>query len=329
MGNTTQDKKTRPAQTDKGLTGYRGRFAPSPTGPLHFGSLVTLMGSYLDARSANGQWYVRMEDIDRPRVVAGAADDILRTIEKMGIGWDGPVWFQSRREQRYHEALERLRSLGMVYPCGCSRREIVDSGLAGIDGSVYPGTCRNGLPPRRQARAERLRTNNEEIKFNDILQGETCQRLASEIGDFVVRRADGLFAYQLAVVVDDAAQEITHIVRGNDLLLSTPRQIHLQKLLQLPLPQYLHLPVAVNEAGLKLSKQTNTPPLDQNNLLSQLIMALAWLGQQPLNELAEATLDEFWGWAITRWDRQKIPCRPSLPVAAPGSVPGAAQTMVG
>ncbi len=329
MGNNTQDKKTRPAQAGKNLIGYRGRFAPSPTGPLHFGSLVALMGSYLDARSANGQWYVRMEDIDQPRVVVGAADDILRTIEKMRIGWDGPVWFQGHREQRYHEALDRLRSLGMVYPCGCSRREIADSGLSGVDGPAYPGTCRNGLPPNRKVRSERLRTNNEEIKFNDLLQGMTCQRLASEIGDFVVRRADGLFAYQLAVVVDDAAQEITHIVRGSDLLLSTPRQIHLQKLLDLLLPQYLHLPVAVNGDGLKLSKQTNAPPLDQNNLLPSLIAALDFLGQKPPSKLAEATLDEFWSWAITHWDRQKIPCRPSLPVAAPGSVPGATQTMVG
>ncbi len=329
MGNTTQDTKTRLAQAGKGLAAYRGRFAPSPTGPLHFGSLVALLGSYLDARSANGQWHVRMEDIDQPRVVIGAADDILRTIDKMGIGWDGPVWLQSHREQHYHEALDRLRSLGMVYPCGCSRQEIADSGLSGVDGPVYPGTCRNGLPPGRKARSERLRTNNEQIKFNDLIQGGTCQRLASEIGDFVVRRADGLFAYQLAVVVDDAAQEITHIVRGCDLLLSTPRQIHLQKLLKLTFPHYLHLPVAVNENGLKLSKQTGAPPLDQNNLLPQLITALDFLGQKPPSELAEATLDEFWSLAILHWDRQKIPCRPSLAVTTLGSVPSSAQTMVG
>ena len=228
---------------------YRGRFAPSPTGPLHFGSLIAAVGSYLEARSQDGVWLVRMEDLDPPRVMPGAAKHILHTLHAFGFDWDDPVVQQSMRSDAYHAALHRLRAEGLVYPCGCSRREIADSAVRGIEGPVYPGTCRAGLRDARAARALRVRTRDEPIGFTDAVQGEIVQSIAREIGDFVLYRADRVFAYQLAVVVDDAEQGITDVVRGSDLLLSTPRQIHLQRLLGLPTPRYLHLPVAVNADG--------------------------------------------------------------------------------
>src|ERR1700742_4386809 len=239
---------------------YTGRFAPSPTGPLHIGSLMAAVGSYLEAKAQGGRWLLRMEDLDPPREVPGAADGILRDLEKLGFKWHGPVLYQSRRRDAYEEALAKLGS--QIFPCACSRSEIADSALAGIEGPVYPGTCRDGLAPGKTARSLRVRVRSEDIGFDDALQGPIHQDLAKDIGDFVVRRADGCHAYQLAVVVDDAAQGVTHVVRGADLLLSTPRQIHLQTLLGLSHPSYMHLPVAVNAAGEKLSKQTGARPLD-------------------------------------------------------------------
>src|SRR5512135_3790364 len=217
---------------------YRGRFAPSPTGPLHFGSLVAAVGSYLDARHQNGTWLVRMEDLDTPRCIPGAAEDILRTLDVFGLHSDEPILYQSQRTAAYEEALNKLKADGSVYPCCCTRKEIADSAMNGIEGPVYPGTCRNGIPAGRAGRAWRVHTSNQPIGFDDALQGRITQHLESDIGDFVVKRADGLFAYQLAVVVDDAFQNITHVVRGADLIASTPRQIHLQRLLDLPTPSY-------------------------------------------------------------------------------------------
>ena len=290
-------------------TPYRGRFAPSPTGPLHFGSLVAALGSYLDARTQGGEWLVRMEDIDTPRNVPGAADDILRTLEVFGFEWDGEVLYQSDRHAAYGEVLEGLRAAGKVYGCACSRKEIADSAsLPAIDGGmVYPGNCRDGLPAGRLARAWRLRVDASEIAFDDRLQGCIGQVLERDVGDFVLLRADGLFAYQLAVVVDDAFQGITDIVRGADLLASTPRQIWLQRCLGYVTPSYAHLPVATNAAGEKLSKQTRAAPLNVADVAGELVAALRFLGQPVPAELAAAGVREVWAWALENWSFAAVP----------------------
>lgn len=262
---------------------YRGRFAPSPTGPLHLGSLVTALASWLDARAHGGTWLVRIEDIDYPRCVPGAADDIVRTLDALGLSPDEPPVWQSRREAHYAEALHRLEAAGMLYPCGCSRKEIADSLIHVRERHQtlgYPGTCRHGLAGKLP-RAWRVRVPDGPAAlqcFDDRWQGRQCQNLETELGDFVLRRADGLWAYQLAVVVDDGLQGITHIVRGADLLDSTPRQIHLQHLLGLPTPAYLHVPVVVNDVGEKLSKQSGAMAIDVSAPLDALRAAGAHLG---------------------------------------------------
>ena len=292
---------------------YRGRFAPSPTGPLHFGSLVAAVGSYLEAKTRGGLWLLRMEDLDPPREHPGAADAILRTIEACGMAWDGEIMCQSRRSEAYRAALARLEAQGLVYACGCSRREIADSGL-GPDGTlIYPGTCRAGLAPGKTPRATRVLVGAGMIEFEDAVQGPLRQDLAAEVGDFVLLRADGLYAYQLAVVVDDGEQGITDVVRGADLLDSTPRQIYLQRLLGLPTPRYLHLPAAVNAAGEKLSKQTLAPPVDARDPVPVLARVMVFLGQAPPAQLGRASLAEFWHWALAHWDARRIPRRRSLP----------------
>src|SRR5690349_18435216 len=283
------------------MTRYRGRFAPSPTGPLHFGSIVAAVGSYLEARTRGGEWLVRMEDLDPPRVAAGAADDILRTLEACGMQWDGALVRQSARGDAYHVALHRLREKGLVYPCACSRRDIADSAAAGIEGPVYPGTCRAGLAPGRAARALRADTRGANVLFDDALQGRIEHDVEKDFGDFVLYRADDVYAYQLAVVVDDAEQGITDVVRGADLLASTPRQIYLQQRLGLPQPRYAHLPVAVNAAGEKLSKQTFAMPIDASMPQPALVSALEFLGQHPPRELARTTVKELWDWALRNW----------------------------
>lgn len=285
---------------------YRGRFAPSPTGPLHFGSLVAAIGSYLDAKHHHGTWLVRMEDLDTPRCMPGAAEGILRTLAAFGLHSDEAVLYQSQRTVAYEAALHKLQASGAVYPCCCTRKEIADSALNGIEGPVYPGTCRNGISAGRDERAWRVRTNSEAVEFDDALQGCIVQHLESEIGDFVVRRADGLFAYQLALVTDDAFQKITHIVRGADLLASTPRQIYLQRLLGLPEPQYMHLPIAVNEMGEKLSKQTLATPVDTSAPLATMLHALEFLQQQPPAELSQTDVSTALEWATLNWDANKL-----------------------
>ena len=283
---------------------YIGRFAPSPTGPLHFGSLVAALGSYLQARMNHGQWHLRMEDLDTPRCMPGTADAILHALERFGFEWDGAVVYQSQRQPAYRAALDHLQATGQIYGCACTRREIADSSLHGIEGVVYPGTCRHGVPPGRAVRAQRVRTDNTRICFDDLLQGRVCQQLQTDLGDFVVLRADGIFAYQLAVVVDDAELGVTEVVRGADLLASTPRQIYLQNLLGLPNPAYLHLPVALNAAGQKLSKQTNAPALNPRHALPELCRAMAFLNHPVPDEVG--TLDEFWRWARSVWRPQQL-----------------------
>ena len=306
---TTQKKLSRPDPA------YRGRFAPSPTGPLHFGSLVAAVGSYLDARHHNGNWLVRMEDLDTPRCVPGAAEDILHTLAAFGFASDEPVIYQSRRTATYEAALQKLKESGAAYPCCCTRKEIADSALHGIEGFVYPGTCRHGMVHTRTTPAWRVRTDltAAPIAFEDALQGSISQNIETDIGDFVVKRADGLFAYQLAVVVDDAEQRITHVVRGSDLLASTPRQIHLQHLLGLTTPRYMHLPVAVNEAGEKLSKQTLAAPVDVAQPAATLLRALEFLKQAPPHGLANSDVPTILDWAVRNWQPKRLAGMRALP----------------
>jgi glutamyl-Q tRNA(Asp) synthetase len=249
-----------------------------------------------------------MEDLDTPRCVPGAADDILRTLAAFGLYSDEPVLYQSRRTAAYEEALGRLKAGGRTYPCCCTRKEIADSALHGIEGLVYPGTCREGIPYGREARAWRVRTDHSPapLEFEDTLQGHITQGLEREIGDFVVKRADGLFAYQLAVVVDDAFQDITHIVRGADLLASTTRHIYLQRLLGLNTPAYMHLPVVVNAAGEKLSKQTLAAPVDVSHPEATLLDVLHFLQQRPPESVANSDVRTLLGWATQYWDATKL-----------------------
>ena len=286
---------------------YRGRFAPSPTGPLHFGSLVAAVGSYLDAKSQNGKWLVRIEDIDLQRTVPGAANEILTALEGFGFEWDEEVVYQSRRTDVYSNAMNILQQRDLVYPCACSRKEIADSSIRGLSGLIYPGTCRHNPPHGKKSYAMRIRVTDAIISFSDRIKGRYSQKLSSDIGDFVLRRADGIFAYQLAVVVDDAMQHITHVVRGADLLDSTPRQIFLQQVLGYPTPEYMHLPVVTNLHGEKLSKQTNAMPVDVRDALPLLVKASHFLGQQPPPELLQGDVTSFWQWAIQNWRAAFVP----------------------
>jgi len=292
---------------------YRGRFAPSPTGPLHFGSLVAAVGSYLDARHHQGEWLLRVEDIDSPREVAGATDDILRTLERLHLTWDGPVIHQSQRTHLYEAALGELQQTGHLYDCGCTRKEVADSAVHTPTGAIYPGTCRNGLPAGRSPRSVRVRVNNTIIRMQDRLQTGLQQQLQTDVGDFIVRRADKLIAYQLAVVVDDADQGINQVVRGSDLLASTPRQIYLQQLLDLPTPAYLHLPIATDVSSAKLSKQSFAPPITVDDSNRAVLDALRFLQQALPDSPQDASLDEIWKWAADHWDTSAIPAYQTLP----------------
>ncbi len=288
---------------------YVGRFAPSPSGPLHFGSLVAAAGSYLEARAHGGRWLLRIEDVDTPRTVRGAADGIITTLARFGFEWDGDIVWQSQRTAAYDAALERLKTAGHAFPCACTRREMADSALTRDGSRRYPGTCRKGLPPGREARAWRVRAEGV-IGFEDAVQGWQQEDLAADSGDYVVLRADGLFAYQLAVVVDDADAGISHVVRGADLLDSSARQIHLQGLLGVPQPAYAHLPVATNAAGEKLSKQTLACAIDAHPPAAALLAALQFLGQAPPAQLTRAPLAEVWQWAFAHWRLAAVPrCR--------------------
>jgi glutamyl-Q tRNA(Asp) synthetase len=280
---------------------YIGRFAPSPTGPLHKGSLVAALASYLDAKAHHGTWLLRIEDVDEARTVPGAAEEILRCLRAFGMHWDGEMVWQSRRTALYQASFARLGP--HAYPCGCTRREIADSriGVASDGAAIYPGTCRAGLAPGKTARAFRLRVPNDassRITFNDRWFGPVTQDVAAEVGDFVLKRADGFWAYQLAVVTDDAEQGVTDVVRGADLLDSTPRQIYLQHLLGVPAPRYLHVPVVTNANGEKLSKQTGALALDPSQPLNELMTAARFLGLQTGDA---DSLDTFWRNATAAW----------------------------
>ena len=307
----TQPESSKPSN-------YRGRFAPSPTGPLHFGSLVAALGSYLDARHRQGVWLVRMEDLDREREIKGAADQILRSLEGFGFEWDETVLYQSQRTEAYQAALEGLRDNGYAYPCACSRKQIAEEASIGSEGPIYPGTCRTGLAAGARARSIRLLTQDKEVTLVDRVQGPVSQNPEREVGDFVIRRADGYYAYQLAVVLDDAWQSINQVVRGADLLSSTPRQCYLQQLLDLPRPQYAHLPLAVDATGRKLSKQYRDAPVDPRQPLDALLQALQFLGQEPPPE-RPADLADFWRWAIAQWSLEKVPAQPKIPLSTGGS----------
>lgn len=282
---------------------YIGRFAPSPSGPLHAGSLVAAMASYLDAKAHQGQWLVRIEDIDETRTIADATAAIMEALTVFGMQHDGEVVVQSEHKDLYQTAFTRLNRL--VYPCGCTRREIADSrlGVAADGAAIYPGTCRDGVAPGKTARTWRVRVPdaneaNETIDFNDRWLGPLTQHLSTEVGDFVLKRADGFWAYQLAVVVDDAEQGVTHIVRGTDLLESTGRQIYLQRMLGYPTPEYMHVPVVLNDVGEKLSKQTGALALDLAHPMNELIKAARFL---ELSLPPAQSIAEFWQAATAAW----------------------------
>lgn len=277
---------------------YIGRFAPSPTGPLHFGSLLAAAASYLQAKTAAGVWLLRIDDIDPPRAEPGADGAILRALEAYGFGWDGPVTYQSQQRERHREVIDKLVVEGHTYRCGCSRRDLA-AARRGALGVIYPGSCRRGSNASKVA--IRVRTDNEPVVFHDLLQGPQSQRLESESGDYVVYRRDGLIAYQLAVVADDFDQGISQVVRGIDLLDSTPRQIHLQRLLGFPTPEYAHIPIVENERGQKLSKMNGAVALPVDEPRPTLVAALQALGQTAPPELAHCDLDSIWNWASDHW----------------------------
>jgi glutamyl-Q tRNA(Asp) synthetase len=284
-----------------------GRFAPSPTGPLHFGSLVAAVASYCDVKSRSGKWLLRIEDVDTTRRVKGASEEIIRALQHYGFIWDDEIVFQSNRTDLYQHVLEQLRDRALAYPCTCSRKEVADSSTRlGIEGAIYPGTCRLHAAKPGIPVAWRLKTEDQLIHFQDAIQGDQQHRMATDIGDFVIKRADGLFSYQLAVAVDDAAQGVTHVVRGADLLHSTTRQIYIQQLLGYATPVYAHIPLVRNDEGQKLSKQNLAQALPVDNLKSVLIAALRFL-QQPLpHNIHTFQLGDLWQWAHAHWQLQHI-----------------------
>ena len=270
---------------------------------MHFGSLVAAVASYLQARAHNGLWLVRIEDIDPPREQPGASDAIIAALDRYGFEWDGDVIYQSQSRSAHEQALQVLLERGLAYPCGCSRKDLADLPRGPL-GIIYPGTCRSGCDAPETA--IRLRTRDEPISFRDRLQGRITQRLESESGDFVIRRRDGLIAYQLAVVVDDELQGITEVVRGIDLIDSTPRQIWLQRLLGYATPGYAHIPVVTHPDGDKLSKLTGAPAIPFDDIRPTLVAALAALQQTPPGTLAKATLPEIWDWALAHWKIEQL-----------------------
>ena len=284
---------------------YIGRFAPTPSGYLHFGSLVAALASYLDARAVGGRWLLRMEDLDPPREVPGAQDAILSTLESYGLHWDGELVRQSERHAEYRALVERLLERGLAYACSCSRKR-----LEGYQG-IYPGFCRDAGHARANA-AIRLRVPERRYGFDDRGQGRYSQDLAREVGDFVIQRRDGLYAYQLAVVLDDAWQGVTDVVRGADLLDSTPRQLYLQELLGVAQPRYLHVPLIIQPDGHKLGKSYRSPPLPADQATPLLIRALRALGQALPEQAEYGRPEELLRWASQRWDAGLIPRTPSL-----------------
>ena len=290
---------------------YVGRFAPSPTGPLHFGSLIAALASYLDARSHQGRWLLRMEDLDPPREPPGAASQILSQLTQLGLHWDDEVLYQSSQLEHYEEVLAQLQAMQMCFPCDCSRPQVKAMG------SVYDGSCRGRREPPAKDYALRLKTRDLEIGFHDLVQAHYQQNIAHDIGDFVVRRKDRLFAYQLAVVVDDQVQGITHVIRGFDLLDSTPRQIYLQQLLGYAQPNYGHIPILVDQTGQKLSKQRFAPAIEASNGKLLHHEALQFLGQSPPATHKFRTMESLLEWAIENWDIQAVPKLANIPQESP------------
>lgn len=288
---------------------YRGRFAPSPSGALHFGSLIAAVASYLQAKSQQGEWWLRIDDIDPPRELPGAANDILFTLEQFGFEWDGEVQYQShpQRQARYQQALQQLRHDGLLYPCDCSRKSLQQQTGQQAGYIVYPGVCRGKAFPASGIYASRLRVKDISIQLDDLIQGHCQWQLQQQIGDFILQRADGLFSYQLATGIDDAEQGMTEVVRGMDLLDSTPRQIYVQQQLGLSVPRYAHFPVAIDSNGQKLSKQNLATPIHSEQSILLLCKALAFLGQQPPAELQHTTLAELWSWSIGHWNISLVP----------------------
>ncbi|MEA3545773.1 MAG: tRNA glutamyl-Q(34) synthetase GluQRS [Thermodesulfobacteriota bacterium] len=286
-----------------------GRFAPSPTGPLHFGTLLAALGSYLLAKCSSGSWLLRVEDLDPPRVIPGSAATMLSLLEQLGFEWDGEIIYQSRRSDRYRQTLMQLREQGLVFDCSCTRREILASAPhPGEETPVYPGTCRNGASGSRAERAVRLRVTDENISYQDGIRGKQNQNLEKEVGDFVLHRVDGLFAYQLAVVVDDIDAGITQVVRGADLLSSTPRQIYLYRCLDIASPNYFHLPLAFGANGKKLSKRNGDFGLvTSENGSNRIWQALDFLGQSPPEELFNSPPEELLRWGLANFYAEKIP----------------------
>lgn len=281
---------------------YRGRFAPSPTGPVHFGTLIAAVGSYLQAKKNQGEWLMRMEDVDITRRLEGADTDILHTLESFGFEWDGEIIYQSRQTEYYQQALAQLVSESMIFACTCSRKK-----LAETNSNIYAGFCRSAHLPVKNDHALRVLADEVNIAFNDSVMGRQSQNIAQQCGDFIIRRRDNLFAYQLAVVVDDARQNITEIVRGADLLDSTARQIYLQQLLGYPTPEYCHLPLAVDIHGNKISKSEGAAKIALKNKGRSLIDALNFLGQQAPADLAASDIDDIWRWAIDNWNITRVP----------------------
>lgn len=287
--------------------GYTGRFAPSPTGPLHMGSLIAAVASYCQAKVHQGKWLLRIEDIDPPREMPGATHSIISTLDKLGFEWDGEIIFQSKRSELYHLAIKKLQQDELVYPCICSRKMINENGIASRFGMRYAGNCRNRRHAENRPCSLRIKVPSKLFQVVDLIQEPRQQNLWEDIGDFVIKRTDGQIAYQLAVVVDDAEQNITEIVRGSDLLDSTARQNYLQECLHYPTPDYAHVPVLVNQAGDKLSKQTEATAINVNSGSQALWKALEYLHQQPPAEIYGAPIHEIWQWALRYWQLDKIP----------------------
>ena len=286
---------------------YRGRFAPSPTGPLHFGSLVAATASYLQAKHQHGEWLVRIDDIDPPREVAGAADHILITLEQFGFEWDGEVSYQSHHQKRYAEAVSELLAQKQAYPCSCSRTSILNkTGL--VKGAIiYPGFCRNGPLHKSSHYTIRLCCEDHVIEFTDAIQGKLQSNLLKDYGDFVLQRRDGYFSYHLASGIDDAEQQITEVVRGADLLNCTAAQIEVQHALKLSSPDYCHLPIALNNRGQKLSKQNHAKAIMPDESSWLLYKTLKFLGQMPPKSLKQASQEEIWSWALANWKLESVP----------------------
>jgi len=283
---------------------YTGRFAPSPTGPLHLGSLVTALASFLDARKHQGLWLLRIDDLDTPRNVDGAAESIIHSLECFGLHWDLPIYYQSQSLQHYYSSIDKLLNEQHLYPCCCSRKELAETNLQ--NPQIYPGFCRNKAINQDKPHALRLKTHDSILSFHDQLQGTVSQNLTQDPGDFIIKRKDRIIAYQFAVVIDDFHQNITHVVRGYDLLNSTPRQLFVQKLLGYSHPEYMHVPIIVNQQGEKLSKQTHAEGVDIKKPAETLFLLLTLLKQEPPDSLRKAKIADILDWAIAHWNPQKL-----------------------